>query len=171
MNFHCPQETAPRVSIQMMLPFSTEPPNHYGWKRPLRSSVQPSAHPHHAHWPRPSVPHLHVSWMPPGKWLQHLPEQSVPLPHCSYWVQIFPKIQAEPPWGNLRPLSLVLSQLCARRGWPRPHHNLLSGREQWGLPWVSSPYWTIPAPSAAPHKPCAPDPSQLHCIKSLQGEP
>jgi len=22
---------------------------------------------------------------------------------------------------------------------------------------------TIPAPSATPHKPCAPDPSQLHC--------
>ena len=28
--------------------------------------VQPSAHPQHAHWPRPSVPHLHVSWTPPG---------------------------------------------------------------------------------------------------------
>jgi len=40
-----------------------------------------------------------------GQWLHHLPEQSVPLPHHSFWEEIFPNIQ---PWCNLRPSPLIL---------------------------------------------------------------
>ena len=40
--------------------------NNRDWRRPLTSSVQPSTYPNHAHWPRPSVPHLHVSWTSSG---------------------------------------------------------------------------------------------------------
>ena len=78
------------------------------------------------------------------------------------------------PWCNLKPLPLILSLLPGRRGQPPPHHNLLSGscREGWGLPWASSsPDWTIPVPSATPHKTCAPDLSQFQCpsLDMLQG--
>ena len=69
-------------------------------------------------------------------------------------------------------LSLIPSLWhCGKRGQPPP---LLSGscREWSDVPWASSsPYWTIPAPSAAPHKTCAPEPSQFHCstLNILQG--
>ena len=64
------------------------------------------------------------------------------------------------PQCNLRPSPLVLSP--GRRGQPPPHYNLPSGscREWYGHHWASSsPVWTIPAPSATPHKTCASDPS------------
>jgi len=51
------------------------------------------------------------------------------------------------PWCNLRPLPLILWLVCGRRGRSPPHHNLLSD--------------TIPVPSSAPCKTCAPDSSQV----------
>jgi len=32
----------------------------------LQDLIQSSTHPHHAHYPCPSAPHLHISWTPPG---------------------------------------------------------------------------------------------------------
>ena len=87
--------------------------------------------------------------------------------HHSFWEEIFPNIQPEPSWCNLRPFPLILTVLPGRRGQPLPHYNLLSGgcREQQGLPWASSsPDWTITVLSAAPHQTCAPDSSKLCCL-------
>jgi len=95
-----------------------------------------------------------------GQWLRHFPGQSVPLPHYSEkkFFLIFNL--------NLRPLPLILLLLPGRRGWPSPHHNLLSGRcREQRLPWASSsPDWTIPVPSATYQRTCAPNPSQICCL-------
>jgi len=40
-----------------------------------------------------------------GWWLHHLPGQ----PHHSSWEKIYPNIQPESPWHNLKPLPLILS--------------------------------------------------------------
>ena len=101
-----------------------------------------------------------------GLWLHHLPGQPVPLPHPTVWEEMFPNIQPQPPQSQSFPL--ILSLLPRRRGRPPPHHSLFSGscREPSGLSWASSPDWTIPAPTATPHKSCAPDPhsSVVHRI-------
>jgi len=61
-----------------------------------------------------------------GRWLHCLPGQAVPLPHHTFGEEIFPNIQPEPPWHNLRLLPLIPSLLCGRRGQPPSCHNLLS---------------------------------------------
>jgi len=66
--------------------------------------VQPSAHPHHAHWPRPSVPHLRGSWTPPG---MVTAPQPVPMNYHSFWDEAFPNIQPEPPLVRLKVVPLV----------------------------------------------------------------
>jgi len=55
------------------------------------------------------------------------------------------------PWCNLRPLLLVLSLVTGEKRPTPPHYTLLSGgwRELSGPPSaLSSPDWTVPAPSS-----------------------
>ena len=68
--------------------------------------------------PCPSVLPLCVSWSW-GRWLHHLPGQTVSMPYRSFWEEMFPNIQPGPPLSQLeaavfcpRPLPLVFSSIC-----------------------------------------------------------
>ena len=54
-----------------------------------------------------------------GQWLHHLPGQPVPMHYLSFWEEIFPNTQPEPPWCNLRPFPLIQLLLPGRRGQPQ----------------------------------------------------
>jgi len=85
-----------------------------GWKRPLRSSspivhlppMLPTNHvPIYSIFP--FLKHLH------GQWLHHLPGQPVTAPDSSYWEEIHPDIQTEPPLVQLEAISSCpIANLC-----------------------------------------------------------
>ena len=62
-----------------------------------------------------------------GQWLHYLTGQPVPMLDHSFWEEMFPNIQHEPPWHILRLLPLIL--LLREKAYL---HNILSGscREQ-----------------------------------------
>jgi len=97
----------------------TESQNHSGWIRLPESSSPTPAHPHHAHWLCPSVPHLHSSGTTPG-----MMTPPSPWAACATASPLFlrrnyfliPDLNI--PWSNLRPFLLILSLLPGIRGWP-----------------------------------------------------
>ena len=107
----------------------------------------------------PSVPHLHIS---DGD----STGQSVPILHHSSGKKFFLISKPNLPWLNMRPSAFTpVTVIQEKRPTPTsPQIAFRQLRGWWGLPWASSsPDWTIPVPSVAPHKTCAPDPSHLHC--------
>jgi len=118
--------------------------------------VQPPTHPTMptAHFPQSRIPTV-LEYLP-GRWLHHLHGQPVPMHH-----HLLRRIEY-PNWtspGKAITSCSVTSYLGEEAD---SCYNLLSGscRQWWGCLWAStSPEWTIPALSAAPHKTCAPDPS------------
>jgi len=108
-------------------------------------------------WPIPTMPIMSPSATSPQLWdTSRDGDSASSLGSCAntsllFGEKIVPNIQPDLPWHNLRLSPLVLLLLSGSRGWPPPHHNLLSGScwEWYGLPQISSsPDWTIPAPSA-----------------------
>jgi len=64
-----------------------------------------------------------------GQWFNHLPGQPIPMPHHSFWEEIFPNFQLEPPLAQLEaitwhPVTLILKLILC---WPPLRHSLLSG--------------------------------------------
>ena len=62
--------------------------------------------------PTDRVPQCHIFPLlehPQAQWLHHPPGQPVPLHYYSFWEEMFPNIQPEPPWHSLRPLHLFPS--------------------------------------------------------------
>ena len=54
------------------------------------------------------APHCHISTFHKhlqGQWLYHLPGQHVPIPHHSFWGEIFPNIQPEPLLEQLKTIT------------------------------------------------------------------
>lgn len=85
--------------------------NHSGWKRSLRWSGLTSTHPHHAHCPRPSVPHVCGSGTSPGTVI--LPPPWAAWSNASpLWVENFPNSQSEPPLVQINAiLSCPISEV------------------------------------------------------------
>ena len=109
------------------------------------------------------VQHLNVSSTFPGTMIQ-------PPPRTAYssTCPAFQRRKFSQRLTRISPgatLGHSLSSYCYlyRRSSSSPHHHYLLSddcREREGLPWASSSTkWTIPVPSAAPHKTCATDPS------------
>ena len=72
-------------------------------ERPLRS-LSPTINPYLTtldHVPQCHIYPFHVPLQ--GWWLHHFPGQPVPILHHSFWEEIFPDIQLESPWCNLKP--------------------------------------------------------------------
>ena len=72
-------------------------------EKPLRSS-RPTITPHPP-CPLTHVPQSHIYTVLEylqGSWIHHLPEQPVPVHHLSFWEEIFPNIQTEPPLAQLQ---------------------------------------------------------------------
>jgi len=99
--------------------------NNRDWRRPLTSSVQPLTYPNHAHWPRPSVPHLHSCEHLLRQWFYHLPGQPVPVHHCSFWEERM-SCDFSRAKGSLKHPALTWMRI--RCPWLR-HHNLAGFRK------------------------------------------
>jgi len=102
-------KTAVSKSLLAPRPFSTlQSQIHDGWKRPLRSSSPTISPPHHAHWPCPSVLHLHGSWTSPGMWLS-LPWACTP---CN------PLLSINPIETHCKKQAFLLCSVCCKQGFP-----------------------------------------------------
>lgn len=90
-----------------ILPCSTEPGAHWGWKRPLRASSPAVS------WALPGQPpnpvlkcHICTS-SNPSRWLHHLPGQPVPMSDNLFHEERFANIQPKPP-----PVQLEADPSC-----------------------------------------------------------
>ena len=93
-----------------------------------------------------------------GWWLYHLPGYLFPVPHHSFWEEMFPNIQPEPPRHNLRSVPLVLLLLPGRRG-RHPSH-------QASFQAVAERYKIFSEPSLLQSEPPSCSPWDL-CSRSL----
>ena len=104
--------------------------------------MQPSAHICGRSRPCPSLPHLHVSWAPPGAVTPPPPWAACASASPLLLRRNVPSIQPEPPLVQLEAINSQPIAVTWSRSWSPPHHNLLSGscrkRGRETLPWVSS---------------------------------
>ena len=102
---HLVSHGQPRIPcICWELVFPWEGLHYEGWSRIIESfrikmtSQIPKSNPnpsHHAHWPRPSVPHPYGSWTPPGMVTPPPSWRTVPMHYHSFWEEFFPNIRPE----------------------------------------------------------------------------
>jgi len=105
---------------------------------------------------------------PQGWWLHHLTGQPVPMPHHSFWEEMFPHIQPKPPLAQLeaipsRPITVTWEKM--------PYLTPTSFQAVAENHKVSDEPPLLKLNSLAPHKTCIPDLSQVCCsfLDTLQG--
>ena len=138
-----------------------------GWKGPTRSSspaVLPFPLLPQATKPYLVAPHPDASSTLPGTVTPPPPWAAIPVPDHSLREKVFPYVQFKPPLVQL--VAISLGPVCCLREEAKSLLITTSLQEIVDCNEVSSepPLFQtkpIPAPSAAPHKTCAPDPSPV----------
>ena len=93
-----------------------------------------------------------------GRWLHHLPGQPIPVPDHSFRKAVFPNVQPESPLAQLEaiPSSPIASYMREEADPYLITASLQAVVESNKVSPEPPPDKTIPAPSATPHKTCAP---------------
>ena len=97
-----------------------------------------------------------------GWWLHHLQGQPIPVPDHSFRKIVFPNVQPKSPLAQLEAIpSGPLNSYAREEADPQLTTTSLQLVTESNnvSPEGGLPDWTIPAPSATPLNPCAPDPS------------
>jgi len=111
--------------------------------------------------PYPKVPHLHIFWTPPGMGTPPPPWAACANAWPLSVKTFFPNIQSQPLLTQLDAIASrpIAGYLGAETNPPLTPPSCQVAVESDEVSCQPPPDWAAPAPSAAPHQTCSPDPS------------